>query len=119
MPREFRHALDDMLEAIDGIQDAVTGKTIGDYRKNWILRHAVQRGIEIISEASRALPEDIRQLRPEIPWQSVRHIGNVLRYEYHGLSDPIIWGVVTDELPPLREAIEAIFAQVGPDADPE
>jgi len=113
MAREFRHAIDDMLEAIDGIQSAVIGKTLSDYRKEWLLRHAVQRGIEIISEASRTIPEDIKQLRPEVPWLSVRNIGNVLRHEYHGLSDPIIWGVISDELPRLKQALEAIFAQVG------
>lgn len=46
--------------------------------------------------------------RPEIEWKRVRGIGNVLRHEYHGLSDKIIWGVVTDELPKLRIAMEAI-----------
>lgn len=113
MAREFRHALDDMLEAIEGIQAAVTGKELADYRGEWILRHAVQRGIEIISEASRAIPQEIKDLRPEIPWSRVRDIGNVLRHEYHGLSDAIIWGVVLDELPPLEDAIKAIFAAVG------
>ena len=117
MPREFRHAMDDMLEAIAGIQSAVVGKTLKDYRQEWILRHAVQRGIEIISEASRALPPEVQQMRPEVPWVSVRNIGNVLRHEYHGLSDPVIWGVIFDELPRLKEALEAIFEQVGSGSD--
>jgi uncharacterized protein with HEPN domain len=51
MAREFRHALDDMLGAINGIQAAVAGKTFADYQGDWVLTHAVQRGIEIISEA--------------------------------------------------------------------
>lgn len=61
MPREFRHALDDMLAATDGIAEAVSGKTLADYQSSWVLRHAVQRGIEIISEASRALPVPINR----------------------------------------------------------
>jgi len=105
MPREYRHALDDMLEAVVGITHATAGKTLDDYKSDWVLKHAVQRGIEIISEASRALPEDLQAERPEIPWRQVRTIGNVLRHEYHGLSDTIIWRVVTDELPRLREAL--------------
>lgn len=107
MARQFRHALDDMLEAINGIQAAVAGKTLDDYRNDWVLKHAVQRGIEIISEASRILPDNVKASRPEIPWPQVRTIGNVLRHEYHGLSDKIIWGVV-DELPPLKIAIEIL-----------
>lgn len=109
-PRQYRHALDDMWEAICGIQNATDGKGFDDYKVDWLLRHAVQRAIEIISEASRALPDDIRALGPEVPWQKVRAIGNVLRHEYHGLSDQIIWGVVVDELPRLRTAVEALKA---------
>lgn len=105
MAREFLHALDDMREAITGIENAVADRTFNDYKTDWMLNHAIQRGIEIISEASRALPESVRSLRPEIPWPQVRTIGNVLRHEYHGLSDAIIRRVVTDELPPLSEAV--------------
>ena len=118
MAREYRHALDDMLEAIDGITSATAGKSLADYKAGWTLKHAVQRGIEIISEASRALPDEIRATRPEIPWPQVRTIGNVLRHEYHGLSDVIIWGVVSDELPRLRDAV-AWLQQNATGCDPQ
>lgn len=108
MVREFRHALGDMLDAITGIERAIAGKTFEDYQDDWLLKHAVQRAIEIISEASRALPDDIKDIRPEIPWPQVRTIGNVLRHEYHGLSDRIIWGVIMDELPALKTAVLAL-----------
>lgn len=108
MAREFRHALGDMLDAITGIERAIAGKTFEDYQADWLLKHAVQRAIEIISEASRALPDDVKDIRREIPWPQVRTIGNVLRHEYHGLSDRIIWGVVIDELPALKAAIVAL-----------
>jgi uncharacterized protein with HEPN domain len=52
-------------------------------------------------------------LEPQVPWKQIRAIGNVLRHEYHGLSDRIIWGVVVDELPELTLAIERIFERVG------
>ena len=108
MAREFRHALDDILAALEGIQAATTGKTLADYGAEWVLKHAVQRGIEIISEASRHLPEEVMALRPEVPWPRIRAIGNVIRHEYQGLSDKIIWGVVVDELPRLKIAITAL-----------
>ena len=68
----------------------------------------VQRAIEIISEASRAIPDDLTATRQEIQWSRVRGIGNVLRHEYSGLSDRIIWNVVVDELPRLKNAVVAI-----------
>jgi uncharacterized protein with HEPN domain len=112
MPREFRHALGDMLDAITGIERATAGKTFEDYQSDWLLKHAVQRAIEIISEASRALPDDVKAIRPEVPWPQVRTIGNVLRHEYHGLSDRIIWGVVIDELPSLKTALLALNEKI-------
>jgi uncharacterized protein with HEPN domain len=108
MPREFLHVVDDIVAAINGIEEATTGKSFDDFSREWVLRHAVQRGIEIISEASRSLPDHVLNTRPEIPWPRVRAIGNVLRHEYHGLSDRIIWAVVIDEIPRLRTAIESI-----------
>jgi uncharacterized protein with HEPN domain len=77
------------------------------------LRWLVQRAIEIISEASRAIPDELAHTRPEIPWRRVRGIGNVLRHDYEGLSDRIIWNVVVDELPRLKAAIEAIAKQAS------
>lgn len=79
MARSFLHAVDDMLEAI-----------------------------EIISEASRSIPEDVKMTRSEIPWEKVAAIGNILRHEYHALSDRIIWNVVVDELPKLKIAVLSI-----------
>jgi len=108
MVREFRHALDDIAGAIHGIQAAAIGRTLPRYQSDGVLKHAIQRGIEIISEASRALPTEITALRPDVPWPRVRAIGNVLRHEYHGLSDRIIWGVVEDELPRLKNAIDLL-----------
>lgn len=108
MPRDITHVLDDVIETIARIEEVTSGKTLADFRASWQLRFIVQRGIEIISEASRAIPDELASRHQEIPWTSVRHIGNVLRHEYHAISDPIIWRVVTDELPRLRRAIEAM-----------
>jgi uncharacterized protein with HEPN domain len=62
--------------------------------------------------ASRRIPAHLQSARPEIPWRRVMAIGNVLRHEYHGLSDRIIWGVVVDELPKLKIAVAAIAAMI-------
>jgi uncharacterized protein with HEPN domain len=108
MARKVLHAIDDILEAIERVEEITVGKTLADFERSWQLRWLVQRAIEIISEASRALPDGLKNARPEIPWPRVRGIGNILRHEYGGLSDPIIWRVVTDELPKLKTAVIAL-----------
>jgi uncharacterized protein with HEPN domain len=111
--RDDRHALDDKLGAVDGIAQATAGRSFEAFCSDWLLKHGVERGIEIISEASRAVPDAVKALRPEIPWHQVRAIGNILRHEYHGLSNPILWNVIVDALPRLRIAVEVLRAQAS------
>ena len=106
--RRIEPIIAEIVEAMDGIAAATTGKTLDDFRSDWLLRRGVERGIEIISEAARHLPDDLLEMAPEIPWKQVRGIGNILRHEYHKTSDPVVWAVVTDSLPPLRLAIQRI-----------
>jgi uncharacterized protein with HEPN domain len=60
MPREWQHFVDDMLAAISMLGEAVEGKTLEAYKRYVVLRFATQRAVEIISEASRSLPEEAR-----------------------------------------------------------
>jgi uncharacterized protein with HEPN domain len=112
MPGLVRPALRASLEAIEGIENSVRGKTIDDFSADWLLRHGVQRGIEIISEAARRIPAELQAAQPEVPWAQIMGIGNVLRHEYHRVSDIVVWNVVQDRLQPLRLAVEAIDASL-------
>ena len=113
MRRRVDHALHDILQAIDRVEEISRGKTLAEFEASWQLRWLVQRAIEVISEASRAIPDELANERPEIPWARVRGIGNILRHDYDSVSDPIIWRVITDELPKLKAAVEALQKRAG------
>jgi uncharacterized protein with HEPN domain len=102
----------DMLETIDELEHATAGKTFEGFQRDWVLRKAAERGVEIISEASRHLPEDLKVRHPYPRWRHVAAIGNVLRHEYHRVEDQIVWSVIQDELPRLRIHLEAMRAEV-------
>ena len=106
-------ALQAILEAIDGIMAATADKTLEDFSGDWLLRHGVQRGIEIISEATRRLPQHMLESQPDVPWAQIAGIGNVLRHEYHRLSDRIVWNVVATHLVVLRDAVEMMKATLS------
>ena len=95
-------SLTDIIEAIELIQSDMAGVTLdafeADRRKRWL----VERGIEIISEASRRLPLTMKAGHPEIPWPKVAGIGNVLRHEYQDVAHDVLWHVVHDNLPVLK-----------------
>ncbi len=68
--------------------------------------YAVTRCLEIISEASRRLPEDLKERHPSIAWKRMAAAGNVYRHDYEDVAAQLVWDTVQLALPPLRAAIE-------------
>jgi uncharacterized protein with HEPN domain len=103
--------LTDIIEAVELIRSEMTGVTLKafepDKRKRWL----VERGIEIISEASRHLPDGLKARHPEIPWPKVAGIGNVLRHDYEHVAHDVLWHVVRDNLLPLEKVCREELAR--------
>ncbi len=87
--------LTDIIEAIALVRSEMASVTLDafgpDRRKRWL----VERGIEIISEASRHLSDELKARHPEIPWPKVAGIGNVLRHECEHVAHDVLWRVTT------------------------
>jgi uncharacterized protein with HEPN domain len=98
IPRLF-----DMVEAIERVRSVMSDMTLEAFEADWGKRWLVERGVEIISEASRHLTADLKARHPEIPWPKVAGIGNVLRHGYESISAPVMWALVRDNLPPLEK----------------
>jgi uncharacterized protein with HEPN domain len=105
MKRRVHPHLVDMLESAREIEKAVEGLDFQAYCASWQIRRAVERGLEIISEASRHIPAELKQQESGIPWQQIAGIGNVLRHEYHRVDDLIVWNITQDHLPRLITGI--------------
>jgi uncharacterized protein with HEPN domain len=65
-----------------------------------------------VSEAARRIPPELQEHQPKIPWAQIMGIGNVLRHEYHRVSDRLIWNLVQEHLPPLKAAVLAIATEL-------
>lgn len=116
--RPVRLRLFDMLNAIHGIDLLLGGKTYEDYQNSYLLNRAVERLLEIISEASRYVPDEMRERAPEIPWVTIEMFGNKTRHEYQTISIRRIWRVAVEDIPPLKVVIEKFYAEVKRPADP-
>lgn len=66
---------------------------------------AVVRNLEVMGEAARHIDDATAALCPDVPWQDIRDMRNVLIHEYFGVSVPILWETVERDLPSLRVAI--------------
>ncbi|HEY7644846.1 MAG TPA: HepT-like ribonuclease domain-containing protein [Hyphomicrobiales bacterium] len=112
MSKKLRPILADILAAIEGIENATAEIAYSDFEQSWVIRHAVQRGVEIISEAARRIPDEVLSQYPDIPWLNIKAIGNILRHEYHNIRDNIVWNIVETHLPPLKQTIVAMLASL-------
>jgi uncharacterized protein with HEPN domain len=109
---ELASRLEDILEAVAAIGEYTAGKTFEDYVAERIVRDAVERNIERISEASRHIPQSLKSRHSEIEWQKVAGIGNILRHAYPIVDDRVVWEVAIRDLPPLKATAEQMLREV-------
>ena len=89
--RDPRSFIEDILEAIANIEADTDGLDFNQFAANRRVRQLVERNVEIISEASRRLPDDAKATEPDIPWREIAGIGNILRHDYGILRPDILW----------------------------
>jgi uncharacterized protein with HEPN domain len=99
--------LTDIIEAIERIRSVLASVTLEAFEADWQKRWLVERGVEIISEASRHLADELKAQHPEIPWPKVAAIGNVMRHEYERIAPDVLWRLAKNELPPLEKVCRA------------
>ena len=106
-----------ILDAIADVEAFTAGKTLDDYLADRMRRHAVERCLEMISEASRHIPRAAKARHAEIAWRGVADFGNVLRHDYPNVKDRRVWQIVTRDLAPLRAAVETMARELEADGD--
>jgi uncharacterized protein with HEPN domain len=102
----------DIIEAVEHIRSVITGISLDDFEADWQKRWLVERGVEIISEASRHLDDALRARHPEIPSPKVAGIGNVLRHDYERIAPDVMWKLAQTDLPVLEQACREELARV-------
>ena len=109
MPSKSSDPKKRLLDIRDNIYKArsfVAGLDYAAFRDNQLVFYAVTRALEIISEASRRLPDDMKARHPHIPWQEMAGAGNVYRHDYEDVREQLIWGTMQDRFPALLAAVE-------------
>lgn len=111
MKRDPLLRLHDMLENIDAIGEMMEGRDYAAFRADFRTSRAVERCLEIISEASRRVPDEAKNAHPESPWPEIAAFGNLLRHEYQRVDSYLIWKTATHSLGELRAAVVDLIAR--------
>lgn len=102
---EERFALYDIRDNILFAREFIGQMSFAAFKDSRLHVYAVTRALEIISEASRRLPDAFRARHPDHPWRAIRDAGNIYRHRYDNVAESAIWNTVTSALTPLLELV--------------
>jgi uncharacterized protein with HEPN domain len=91
--RDPRAYVEDILEAIANNEADTDGIDFDQFAADRRVRQLVERNVEIISEASRRLPDGTKAAEPDVPWREIAGIGDILRHDYGIVRPDILWGI--------------------------
>ncbi len=97
--RNFMMYLEDMIQSMERIGEYIDGLDVQKFKQNHLVIDAVVRNFEIIGEASKNVPKDIREKYPEIPWRQMYGLRNLIAHEYFGVDYEMIWEIATKNIP--------------------
>ena len=103
--RTYRIFLDDILAAIEKIDRYTAALSEEEFKEADIVVDAVLRNLEVIGEAGRNIPYNLRQQYPHIPWQRIVGLRNVVIHAYFNVDLNIIWQIIKANLPAVKEDI--------------
>ena len=107
-------ALRDILHHIELAAAFVTGFDLDTFKNDLRTIYAVTRCLEIVSEASRRLPDEIKARHSSIAWKQMAGAGNVYRHDYEDVAAEFAWETVQRALSPLKAAVEREIAHERP-----
>ena len=102
----------DMLNGIGHIELYTARLSFIDFSSGFMVIEACLYNIQVIGEAVSRLPDDIKETEPQIPWALIKGMRNRLIHEYFGTDMQLVWNVVTNELPLLKNELEKIYSRL-------
>lgn len=108
--RIYADYLEDILDSIEKIERFIAGMTFEQFIKDDKTVYAVIRALEIIVEATKNIPEDVRSSYSEVPWREIAGMRDKLVHNYFGVDLEVVWKTASEDLSNLEPTIRRILS---------
>ncbi len=109
MKREYRLYIEDILESIEKIEQFVGDMDFEEFAGDDKTSSAVIRKLEIVGEAAKNVPADVRRKYKQLPWRDMARMRDKVTHAYFGINYKIIWKVIKEKLPEVKPVISKIL----------
>ena len=105
MKRDIKSSIEDILESCLKIDEYTKGVNENDFYENTQMQDAVLRRLEVMGEAAKNIPQEMRDKYPQIPWKNIAGMRDVLIHAYFGVNIKRVWKVVKVDIPTVKDNI--------------
>lgn len=112
-PRDAKTYLDDILHAIQSIEQYTMGMVFEDFSLDSKTCDAVVRNLEVIGEAVKRIPDTIRTRYPDIEWRPAAAMRDFLIHEYPEIDVRAVWDTIKTDLPPFKNGVERCLRELS------
>ena len=112
MSRNITLYIKDILQNMSDAEDFISGMSYDEFTNDKKTLNAVLRSIEVIGEATKNIPDDIRNLYPDVPWKEMAGMRDKVIHFYFGVDKEVIWVVVKERIPVLKPVISRLLREI-------